>query len=297
VIARVLPHSKALQLSDFAELTPLLREIYPHEVNRFGPDWPAGREYRKDWEVAMAVRALQPVLTPSSRVLGVGAGTEPTLFYLTNHVREVHATDLYLADPPPQRNDLVARIKNVFRPQRTSESLWHESANRGMFLNPGRYWPGQWNPRRLIVQHMNGLDLRYEDETFDAVFSSGSIEHFGGHNEVRRAVSEMRRVLKPGGILSVSTEFRMAGPSPGLPGVLMFDEKEIAELFSPESFDGTTSVTPHDFAWAIGVVQEHTREHGDLLYHKLTWPEYPIVALKHGPHVWTSCHIALRVTR
>ena len=293
----MLPHSKALQVSDFAELAPLLREIYPHEVDRFGPEWPIGHEYRKDWEVAMAVRALQPVITPSSRILGVGAGTEPTLFYLTNHVREVHATDLYLSDPPPQRNDLMARIKNVFRPQEASHALWHESANRGMFLDPGRYWPGQWNPRRLVVQHMNGLDLRYEDETFDGVFSSGSIEHFGGHDEVRRSVSEMIRVLKPGGILSVSTEFRMAGPSPGLPGVLMFDEKEIADLFSPESFDANTSGTPQEFLWAAGVVTDHIREHGELLYHKLTWPEYPVVALKQGPLVWTSCHIAKQVKR
>jgi hypothetical protein len=31
---------------------------------------------------------------------------------------------------------------------------------RSMFLTPGEHAPCAWNERRLVVQHMNALDLR-----------------------------------------------------------------------------------------------------------------------------------------
>jgi ubiquinone/menaquinone biosynthesis C-methylase UbiE len=45
---------------------------------------------------------------------------------------------------------------------------------------------------------MNGLTLRYEDASFDSVFATSSIEHFGDYDDVRKALSKIRRVLKPG---------------------------------------------------------------------------------------------------
>ena len=42
--------------------------------------------------------AGEEVHRPDAEVLGVGAGNEPTVFWLTNHVRRVFATDLYLAE-------------------------------------------------------------------------------------------------------------------------------------------------------------------------------------------------------
>jgi SAM-dependent methyltransferase len=284
----MLPLNKALDLSDFSDtdLVAALRDIFPHEVSRFGPRWPGEHEYRKDWEVGMAILALTSAgaIHPDAQILGVGAGNEPTIFYLTNLTRSVHATDLYLADP---------------------HGNWAESANVNMFLDPGRYWPRTWNPRRLVVQHMNGLELRYEDESFDGIFSSGSIEHFGGYPEVRQAAREMARVLKPGGVLSISTEYRLAGPGPGLPGILMFTEAELVEHIVAASglemlgpFDSRCSPrvaeSADEFARASGNVQAHVAEHGEILFHKLTWPGYPVVALRQGERVWTSCHLALR---
>ena len=52
-----------------------------------------------------------------------------------------------------------------------------------------------FNRRRLVVQHMDALDLRYEDESFDGIFSCGSIEHFGSLENVAVAAGEMARVL------------------------------------------------------------------------------------------------------
>jgi SAM-dependent methyltransferase len=280
----MLPYNKVCEVEDFThpDLLPILHEIYPHERSRFGQSWPTGREYRKDWEVAMSIRALRDMgaLHPDAEVLGVGAGTESTIFYLTNHVRRVFATDLYLQE-------------------------WQsESANVGMFLNPDRYWPGLWNPRRLVVQHMNALDLKYEDATFDAIFSSSSIEHFGGHDEIRQAVREMARVLKPGGVLSLATEFRLAGPSPGMDNCLMFDEEELTDLvigaadWQPanplvSSCSLLSRSTEQPFSELLAVVQAHVAEFGELLYHKLVWPKYPCVGLTHGPLAWTSVHLAI----
>ena len=89
-------------------------------------------------------------LAELAEVLGVGAGNEATCFVLTREVRRVFATDLYLAEG------------------------WEESANSSMLTDPQRHWPDDWNERRLVVQHMNALDLQYEDRSMDAVFSSSS---------------------------------------------------------------------------------------------------------------------------
>ncbi len=281
----MLPYNKVCEVEDFThpDLLSVLREVYPHELSRFGQNWPIGREYRKEWEVAMSIRAFRDlgVLHPNADVLGIGAGTEPTIFYLTNHVHRVYATDLYLQE-------------------------WQsESANVGMFLNPDRYWPSLWNPRRLVVQHMNALDLKYEDDSFDAIFSSSSIEHFGGHDEIRQAVKEMARVLKPGGVLSLATEFRLAGPSPGMPGCLIFDEAELtglvlgSALWEPAnplvaSCSALTRSAERPYTELLAVVQAHVAEYGELFYHKLVWPEYPCLGLTYGPLAWTSVHLAIR---
>ncbi len=53
---------------------------------------------------------------------------------------------------------------------------------------------------------MDALDLRYEDETFDAVYSLSSVEHFGGLDGVRAALAEQCRVVKVGGIVAFTTE-------------------------------------------------------------------------------------------
>jgi hypothetical protein len=51
------------------------------------------------------------------------------------------------------------------------------------------------------------------------------------------ALTEVRRVLRPGGIATLSTKYRLSGPGPGLRGVLIFDE---AQLRSVLEVDGST---------------------------------------------------------
>ena len=139
--------------------------------------FPEGREYRKYWEVAMTARAFKAhgVLRDDARVLGVGAGYEATIYWLTRHVGQVIATDLYEAD-----------------------DVWSETdSSAEMLTDPGKFWEGPWNPDRLVVQNMNALALDFPDDHFDAVFSSSSIEHFGGFAEIRQSIEEIYRVLRP----------------------------------------------------------------------------------------------------
>src|SRR5271165_1799964 len=94
--------NKLCEFEDFAdpELTAVIREVFRHEAQYFSPEFPKGAEYRKYWEIGMSVRALNNfgALRPNASILGVAAGTEATVFWLTNHVDRVFATDLYM-DP------------------------------------------------------------------------------------------------------------------------------------------------------------------------------------------------------
>lgn len=272
-----LAYSKVCELEDFSDpaLVDLIREVCLVERTLFGEGFPAGHEFRKNWEVTMTIRALRDhgCLRPDAEILGVGAGHEATVYWLTNHVRRVFATDLYLSADSWSEYDSAAE----------------------MLVDPGRYWPGAWNPRRLVVQHMNGLDLQYEDETFDAVFSSSSIEHFGEPVDVRRALAEMHRVLKPGGLAAVSTEFRLEGPPPGMPGVLLFDAEDLQRLALDGldwelvgSLDTAVSRPTLDSAGLFGDAV------ADILAKRRTWSHYPHIVLRHQGHLFTSVHLALR---
>lgn len=175
-------YNKLCALADFVALQNDMRAIFPHLAQT--PDWPAGQERRKLWEVTQTIRAMHDfgVLRSDARVLGTGAGTEHTLFYLTNHVSEVHATDLYVQDG------------------------WIDVAKKDMLTRPEQYASGDWDPQRLVIQHMDMRQLRYPDNWFDAVFCTSSLEHVGDWGTIVRAVKEMARVARPGGLLIITTE-------------------------------------------------------------------------------------------
>jgi hypothetical protein len=53
---------------------------------------------------------------------------------------------------------------------------------------------------------MDALELSFEKETFDFLFCLSSLEHFGGKKDKLRSLEEMNRVLKPGGVVALTTE-------------------------------------------------------------------------------------------
>jgi SAM-dependent methyltransferase len=285
-----LSYNKVCTLEDFADpdLRRVMRRELPHEVARFGDAYPSGREDRKDWETALTMLTFedQGLLDGKRDFLGVAAGTEPLSYCLTRYARRVFATDLYL-DP----------------------GVWSITAPASMLQDPGRHWPADWNPRRLVLQHMNALDLLYEDESFDGVFSSSSVEHFGDYGALKRAMDEIFRVLRPGGIAAFSTEFRLSGPSPGIPGTLLFDRGEILQrvigdrpwkLLSPLELEVSdeTLRTAADLEYISKWQRATLEEEGELGAIRPEYPEYPMVALRSATgHIFTSVHLALRKKR
>jgi SAM-dependent methyltransferase len=264
----VLGYNKLCELEDFEEATFRLYAgaIFARDarISRFTPT----NQHRKVWEVVQATRALTELgaVHRHAEILGVAAGVEETSFWLTNHVRRVFAIDRYL-DP----------------------AGWDRDAPRSMLLTPGEHAPCAWNEQRLVVQHMDARELRYVDGSFDGVFCSSSLEHFGGEQDLRRALAEMWRVLKPGGIATLSTEFRLRGPPPGLPGTLMFDGAELDELIV-RAFPWEL-VQPLDLSISERTLTTKLRLADAVA---ATAPRFPHIVLTDGDLMFTSVHLALR---
>ncbi|MDQ4149972.1 MAG: FkbM family methyltransferase [Actinomycetota bacterium] len=283
--------NKACEIEDFSdpELAATIREICDYKLGFFPPEFPLGAEYNKDWEVAMAVRALRKfgALTPDSMVLGVAAGQEDTLFFLTRHCRMVFATDRYL-----------------------DASEWSPVAPVTMLVEPAPTAPVAFDPHRLVVQHMDGRSLRFPDGFFDGIFSSGSIEHFGGLEDVAAAAYEMGRVLKRGGLLSISTVFRCGGTAegPGFPGTLVMSPEELRRYILAASglelvddlqleVSEATLATERRLAEVLAEKDERRVAGG-------RWAEvpdyalwdFPHLILEHDGYVFDSVHLALRKT-
>ena len=190
---------------------------YRATMRRLMPDlaaadaaYPTGSEHRKVWEYAHVLNALDEmgVLHPEACVLSVGGGHEEPAYDLTNRVRWVFLTDIY-----------------------GQGSFQELSALTSVLANPDQYARGPYNRRRLVVQHMNGLDLRFEDNTFDVVFSFSAIEHFGSVEAAKCSLREIHRVLKPNGVAAITTECIVNdAPQYESEGLILFRPEEIARL-------------------------------------------------------------------
>jgi SAM-dependent methyltransferase len=196
-------YNKVCNIEDF--------ETLRDDIWAFVPEWSKDDLHRKWWEIIQVMRAFRDfgVLRPDAEVLGVGVGTEPTTYLLTKYVHRVHATDLY-----------------------ADAGVWSRESPAAILTNPERYAPKyltEWRPERLIVQHMDMCSLRYPDGAFDGVYSCSSIEHVGNLDRVRHALQQIARVLKPGGIAAIATEFALDKPDRAWswPGVLLFRRESI----------------------------------------------------------------------
>lgn len=101
----------------------------------------------------------------------------------------------------------------------------------------GRFTEGLWKERPIIQGSAEALP--FEDGVFDVVYSSHVLEHV--ENETQ-AINEMKRVLKPGGILII-----------GMPTAAM----SWVALFSSWFF--TTHISLYHFIKSVGKKDMHTR--------------------------------------
>ena len=173
-------YAKLCDRPDFDDpaLIAVLREVQQD------PD-PATHVERKAWEMGMLALFLEDTgkLDDRSEVLAVGAGTEPILYWLANRVGRVVATDIY------GEGDFAGR-----------------EASASMLGAPQSHAPFPYRENRLEARWMDARRLDFADESFDAVYSLSSIEHFGSPADIARSASEIGRVLRPGGHAFIVTE-------------------------------------------------------------------------------------------
>jgi SAM-dependent methyltransferase len=168
------------------------------------PSWALGlvapeNRQRKIWEYVHCVAGLTRLgcLTPSAHALGVAAGHEPVIYWLASRVAKVYATDLY-----------QGKFANI-------------EADPAVLHNPEKYAPYPYPKDHVHFFPMDGSAFSVRNASIDFIFSLCSIEHFGSRENSRRALQEMARVLRPGGVAVVSTE------------VLLNDVAPQPEIFSP----------------------------------------------------------------
>jgi SAM-dependent methyltransferase len=149
--------------------------------------------HRKGYEFTQLLYGLDRLgrLRDTTDVLSVGAGHEAILYWLANHVGHVVATDLY--------------------EEGRWESCGGQEGDRRVINRPQDYAPFAYRKDRLVFMKMDGRQLAFRNNTFDVAYSLSSIEHFGGLSGAQAAVNDMTRVLKPGGLLVLATEYMLAG--------------------------------------------------------------------------------------
>lgn len=227
---------------------------------------------RKNWEIEQALRSLKGngAIKGTAEILGAGAGHEATIFHLSTQVRRVWATDLY-ANP----------------------GEWGGTAPNAMLSKPEQFAPPgvEYDPQSIVVQHMDMTNLyRFPDSMFHGAFSSGSIEHVGTFDAIARAAAELGRVLRKGGVLSLSTEWKISGPGWGFDNVLLFDEERLNKyIIEPSGCKLTTDLDTS--------ISDETLKHEWSLERIVRTGQRPeteavIVSNTHG-YKFTSVHICL----
>jgi SAM-dependent methyltransferase len=219
-------------------------------------------KHRKAWEWAQGVYAAKQLglLHPEAKAIGVGAGVESVLFYLTNQIKLVVATDIY------------------------GEGEFAEGeASSGMLTNPAQYARVPFRADHLQVMYMDGRHLTFPDNHFDFAFSFSSIEHFGGHQAAAESVSEMARVVKPGGAVILTTEIVLNG----LPDKEFFLPTEVERyLLRDQSLQLIEDI---DYSISKSTLAGYVDTHQPNYVHQL-----PHIVLKRGPLYYTSLAIVLQ---
>lgn len=254
-------------------LRAAMRRMLPYYVEAH-PQYPDHLEHRKHWEFAFCVVGLElcGALGRDARVLAVGAGHEEPLYDLTTRVGELYATDVY-----------------------GSGTFSLLEADARMLIDPDQFAVCPYDRRRLRVEYMSALDLRWPDGTFDVVYSLSSIEHFGGLDGARRGLEEMARVLKPGGTAVLTTECIVNGATHWSGHELdLFTPDEVRQLLQScpgLSLTGDldlelTELTGRAPVRELAAVIEDAQQRGHI--------EYPQVLLELDGRVYTSVAAFLR---
>jgi glycosyltransferase involved in cell wall biosynthesis/SAM-dependent methyltransferase len=216
--------------------------------------------HRKSWEYAMCIQGLRQLggIRDDAVALAVGAGSEPPLYYFANAIRRMVATDLY-------DNEVC-------------------EGTPAMLASPRSFAPFPYNENRLEVYRMSGDDLQFPDATFDFTFSLSSIEHFGSRETQKKALDEIARTLKPGGIACLITELILTKGT----DAEYFTLEEIDEMFIRHPKFKLVG-GPLDLSISASLVDYPV----DLVNSGFT-NKSPHIVLKRGEMKWTSLSLFLQ---
>lgn len=260
--------SKVANIKDFEseEFKDLLEEYNFYNIKTF-PQADISLLNRKTWEIAMAMNSFKKmgVVNSEAEILGVGVAKEETISMLSKNVKRVFATDIYL-----------------------DGGSWQHWYEKELLVDARPYMGGDYNHRRVVWQHVDGRDLPYEDNSFDGVFSCSSLEHFGDESDIRKAIEEVHRVLKPGGVAAISTEFKISGEGDGFANVQLFDKERLERVW----LDGISWKCIDYMDWELDDTAfiDFERSIHDREYQKVA---HPHIKLDNGTYRWTSIHLTL----
>ncbi|WP_223786686.1 class I SAM-dependent methyltransferase [Marinicella meishanensis] len=183
---------------------------------------------RKQWECATIFLNLAHHGMFSGDKVGAafGAGREKLLYIIAPLTQAFHATDLY-----------------------TMQTVW-KTANIKRFNTPEEFVkaaaPAGSNTDNMKVHDMDMRDLSYfADDSLDFCYSACAFEHIGDRDDFIQHLKEVRRVLKPGGIYSMTTEFLFGDATKTLPHNYKFDLEYLRELFIESGLDTAAEFDGH----------------------------------------------------
>jgi SAM-dependent methyltransferase len=220
-----------------------------------------GSMHRKSYEFTQLLFGLDRLgaLREETRVLSVGAGHECPLYWLANRVARVYATDLY---------------------DQSWQSAFGREGDAAVLADASTFAPFEYRRDHLFFLRMDGSRLAFRDSTFDVVYSLSSIEHFGGFEGARRSIDDMARVLRPGGILALATEWCVRGAAGGE----VFSPNDVRRLIDHPALRLVQPID--DRVW-----DRYQSEPVDLRVNRFQTPH---MLLKDGDAIFTSVMMFLR---
>jgi len=265
---RAVPLSSLCNVAAYkdAHWMELFRDLstYSYDAHIFGAD-SAPNIYRKGWEWTQAIWGLEQLdmIQPHHKAIGVGAGRECVIFWLGDRLRTVVASDLY------------------------GGAGWSDTggreADQAVLEDPQRFCPRPIRSDVIEFKTLDGTDLSiYPADTFDFGWSLSSIEHFGSHERAADAVRELARVIRPGGVVALATEY------------LLLPEQTHVEYFNRQDLeDFVINATPD-----LELV-EWSLPPADFLIDSIVFPNgidrvRRHVVLNDGSVQWTSVLLFLR---
>jgi SAM-dependent methyltransferase len=154
---------------------------------------------RKVWEHIQVYRGLLhlDLLQEDVRAIGLGVGQERLIYAFANRCGEVIATDLY------------------------NSQNWQTAAMAVEEVYEKSTFP--YRRDRLLVRNMDMTQIDYPDASFDFVWSCCAIEHVNSFQDLHQVYREIHRILKPGGIAAITTEYNMTDRHSYEPNMLFTD--------------------------------------------------------------------------